>query len=98
MVRKPRLFTEEQLRDIWREGGFNVNGEWVDVEVIEEGDDWDDEGKYQTAQVVFKFDGKYYAFDITRSGSYFSHYEYEVWDDAYEVEKRTKTIEYWGRV
>lgn len=91
-----RKFTKEQLMDIWREGGFEIGTDWVDVEVLDDGhDSWEDGGKYQDTQVVFIYEGKTYAFNITRSGSYFSHYEYEIWDDAYEVELATKTITYW---
>jgi hypothetical protein len=89
-------FTEKQLKYIWREEGFEQpNGDWVEVEVIEDGNDWEDDGKYQYALVVFIYNGKTYAFDISRSGSYFTEYHYEIMGGAYEVELATKTIEYW---
>lgn len=71
------------------------------LEFIEE-TDWDDQGKYQFQDVIFKKDEKYYMFTIGRSGSYFSDYDYDYSEDkngmveCVEVTKKTKTIEYWG--
>ncbi|HDR3499628.1 TPA: hypothetical protein QCN48_005086 [Bacillus toyonensis] len=83
----PTEFTTSQLKDIWRE-----NDERFELE--HEGD-WDDQGKFSSQEVVFKDTetGKFYAFDVWRSGSYFSHYEYEIHDNAYEVKKEIKKIE-----
>ncbi len=67
-----------------------------------EATEWDDEGKYQYQDIIFKADDKHYMFTIGRSGSYFSHYEYDFSEDndrmveCVEVTKKTKTIEYWG--
>lgn len=74
--------------------------EW---EFIEE-TPWDDEGKYQYQDVIIKKDDKYYMFTVARSGSYFSHQEYDYNEDKdgmiqlTEVTKKTKTIEYWDAV
>lgn len=82
----PTKFDTDRLLGIWRENEDQY-------ELIEEGD-WSDEGKFQSQEVVFKdiLTGKHYAFGVTRSGSYFTSYEFEVWDTAVEVQKITKTI------
>jgi hypothetical protein len=91
-------FTNEQLLDIWREGGICTNPDdpnsWVDVTLVEEGD-WEVEHKCEQSTVVFEFDGKYYRFYLTRWGSYWQGYEYDEPDGFEEVEKATKTVEYW---
>lgn len=65
---------------------------------------WVSDGKYEHQEVVFKSkdDGKTYMFRPWRTGSYYSDYSY--WDDVkdeaemWEVEKATKTVEYWKTV
>jgi uncharacterized protein YfaS (alpha-2-macroglobulin family) len=84
-------FTNEQLKEIWNEGGFtNSEGVFVETEVAEDGE-WIDEGKYQRKEYVFAYDGKFYSMYITRYGSYFSYYDYEI-DGADEVVKITETV------
>jgi hypothetical protein len=85
--------TEDQLIELWRNDGmYDDNGEDL-FESVEEGE-WVDGGKFSSKEVIFKdvHTGKHYSFELTRSGSYFSHYEYEVWDKAVEVIQVTKTI------
>lgn len=80
--------TEEQRRAIFFEedAGF-------DYEHIEQ-TDWEDGGKYSYCSVIFKTpDGKHYMFGVTRSGSYYSHYEFELWDEVEEVEQVTRMVE-----
>ncbi len=87
-------FTEEQLKELFIEETILDENEKVLYEVTETGE-WTDEGKYQDCEVIFKevSTGKHYRYFITRSGSYFSHYEYEVFDtDPVEVELVTETI------
>ncbi|PSA94185.1 hypothetical protein C6371_03815 [Bacillus atrophaeus] len=89
-------FTEKQLEFIHFESGFykeeGNEGSWVDVELIEE-DNWTDGGKYSYCLVIFKYEGKHYSFAVTRSGSYFSYYEYEYDTDVTEVKQVTETVE-----
>ncbi|MDF3255020.1 MULTISPECIES: hypothetical protein [Bacillus] len=89
-------FTEKQLESIHDESGFykeeGNEDSWVDVEQVEQ-DDWTDGGKYSYCQIIFKYEGKHYAFAVTRSGSYFSYYEYEYDTDVTEVEQVTETVE-----
>lgn len=92
--------TEKQCLTLWREEAIeNEQGDWVDVEIVEE-PEWVDGGKYSSAEIIFKFEGKYYRFEIVRSGSYFSHYEYEVYSKPEEVEQHTytKTVTEWRAV
>lgn len=97
-----RLFTDEQLLSIFREQGFeDSQGNWQRVS-IEEQDNWQDEGKSSSCYIVFKFEESYYEFTVYRYGSYFSHYEFEVWDDASKVElqvyEKTITVRKWVAV
>lgn len=93
----PTKFKEGQLIDIWREDCEER------FELVEESN-WIDEGKYSSCEVIFKDTetGKHYMFEITRSGSYYSHYEYEVYDSAVEVEltkyEKTITVKEWVQV
>ncbi|MCS0827401.1 hypothetical protein NX029_26155 [Cytobacillus firmus] len=84
---------EAELLELWREEGlYDLNDE-LTHELVETGE-WVDGGKYSSLEVIFKdvATGKHYSFEVTRSGSYFSHYEYEVFDGATEVTKVTETI------
>jgi len=45
------------------------------VEIIEDGD-WIDDGKYSFKETVIKYEGKYYQIDESRSGSYYTDYDY----------------------
>jgi hypothetical protein len=92
-------FTGEQLLEIWREGGFeDANGEYQEVEIVEGEDDWQVEHKCEQSQIIFKYQDKYYAFWLTRWGNYWSGYEYDEPEDAYEVEQVEKTILVWKAV
>jgi hypothetical protein len=61
---------------------------------------WEDEGKYSFQTYIFKHNNKYYSISDSRSGSYFSDYNYdsEYWDDEVEcdeVEKKEKITYEW---
>lgn len=95
-------FTEEQLKELFFEEIILDENEKVLYEVIETGE-WADEGKFQDCEVIFKevSTGKHYRYFITRSGSYFSHYEYEVCDtdpDEVELVTETVTVTHWKSV
>lgn len=68
------------------------------VEVIEDGN-WKDGGKYSYCNAIVEHAGKYYEIQRSRSGSYFTDYDYNI-DDVYEVEKFEKTVvqTFWHRV
>lgn len=64
-------------------------------------EEWDDEGKYSTCRLIIKHKetGKFYAFPVTRSGSYYSDYDYDYWDDSLcEVEQQEVTTVQWVEV
>lgn len=73
--------------DWYEELGATIDGTEYELDIVEEGD-WDDQGKYQYKDVtgiLYKIteDSSIIKYDIavtqyiTRSGSYFSEYDYE---------------------
>ncbi|MFF2886686.1 hypothetical protein [Paenibacillus sp. NPDC057967] len=87
------MMTQRELIDLWREDELEIGG--VTYSTVEEGE-WDGAGvKYQTLGVVFTDGERFYSGTITRSGSYFSDWEYDDWGNAdiTEVTKVTRTIE-----
>lgn len=77
-------------RDTFRQVAGEDHEDW---ELIEE-DGWDDEGRYQSTSFVVKYipTGKFYRGSYSRSGSYFTDWEYEYYDTTlYEVEEVTET-------
>ena len=85
--------TNAQLIELWREETLEIEG--VTYTIVEEGE-WDGAGeKYQTLDVVFTNGERFYSGTITKSGSYFSDWEYNDWGNAdiTEVTKVTRTIE-----
>jgi len=67
-------------------------------EVVDSGD-WIDDGKYSFREDVVKYDGKFYKISQSRSGSYYTDYDY-MDPEIEEVEKREKTVvqTYWVTV
>lgn len=86
--------TENQMRSIlWRE---DIEG--FDYELIEKSE-WEVEDKYQTCEVIFKHNDKFYSFYAYRTGNYYQGYETEFWDDeALEVTKKAYTSYRWIQV
>lgn len=99
MPYKIEELTGKQLLDVYFEGGFYVgNGEeqeFVEVDVIVDGTDWDVEHKHESSEVVFKYGNKFYRIYLTRWGSYWQGYEYDEPEGAEEVMLATRTVEYW---
>lgn len=60
------------------------------LEIVEEGD-WTQDHKYQHMETVAKYEGKFYSFNQSRSGSYHTDWYYND-TEVYEVEPVTKTI------
>lgn len=89
--------TQKQLIELWREEELEVNG--VTLTVVEEGE-FEQDYKYQSAQIIFTDGSKNYSGYITRSGSPFTDWEYEDYGDAdlTEVEKREVTVTKWVAV
>ncbi|MCY8256416.1 hypothetical protein MOC12_20880 [Bacillus spizizenii] len=98
---EPTKITEEQMIQLFREDYLLDDDDNVLFEVHESGE-WADGGKFSDKEIIFKdvSTNKFYSYVITRSGSYFSYYEYEAWGKPVEVEKveKTITIEGWVTV
>ena len=86
--------TQEQLISLYFEGEIEVDG--VTLTTVEEGD-FSQDGKYQTAKLIFTDGEKYYSGFISRSGSPFTDWHYDDYGDAdvTEVEKREITVVTW---
>lgn len=89
--------TQEQVNKLFFEGEIEVEG--VKLTMVEEGD-FEQNGKYQSAELIFTDGEKFYSTEITRSGSPFTDWYYNDFDDAdiTEVEKREVTITKWVAV
>ncbi len=92
--------TKEQANTLFWE--VDKDDEWGEFKVIEQGE-WEDDGKYQYRDTIFKYGGKIWSFTVDRSGSYFSDYHYGILDDrdgveAYEVEKVKVITHRWAAV
>lgn len=89
--------TQKQVIELWREEEIEVND--VTLELVEEGD-FEQDYKYQSAQIIFTDGTKHYSAFITRSGSPFTDWEYQDYGDAdiTEVEKREVTVTKWVAV
>lgn len=79
--------TEEQAEQIaWEECD--------EFETVEVGE-WEDDGKYSHQINIFKHDGKYYANQRSRCGSYHTDYDYNYYLDCQEVEQVEVTVKQW---
>lgn len=92
--------TQKQFIELWREEELEIDGVTYTVAVQGE---WDGAGeKYQTLDVIITDGERFYRGTITKSGSYFSHWEYNDWGEA-DIEEvalitRTITVEKWEAV
>lgn len=73
--------TEQQKQSIFREEDID-DFEYSIVDEL----DWEDDGKYQFGGIVFEHKGKTYLLNVSRSGSYFTDYEFDLDGDVYECE------------
>lgn len=83
----------EELQKYAKENGehyFGIDDLPDDWEEIDDGQ-WVDEGKYSYNTTIVSKNGKFFAIDQSRSGSYFSDYFYDK-AEVYEVERTEKTI------
>jgi hypothetical protein len=89
--------TNKQAQELFFEEEITIDG--ITYETVEEGD-FEQDGKYQTAELIFTDGTKFYQTEITRSGSPFSDWYYEDYGDAdlIEVEKKEVTITRWVQV
>jgi len=83
-----RKITEEEVKAIFDE-------DYSDYEIVEVGV-WIDEGKYQNATTIVKDkEGLFWAAYATKSGSYFSDYEYQYEEELTQVEKKEVLVTQW---
>lgn len=59
----------------------------IEYEVLED-IEWDDQGKYQYGSLVVQVGDQIFGIDVSRSGSYFSDYYYDI-DSVTELKKQT---------
>jgi hypothetical protein len=86
----------EELQDNFNYRSFRDEDDFI---LVEEGE-WISDGKYQSCTHVFqrKSDGKYFAQNWYRSGSYHSDYYYNDPEDLYEVERKELVTVQWKMV
>lgn len=86
--------TKKQVNQMFSEGGLEEDG--LNLRVVEEGE-FEQDYKYQSAEVIFTDGEKFYSATVTRSGSPFTDWYYEDYGyaDITEVEKREVTITKW---
>ena len=89
--------TQKQVNQLFSEEEIEIDG--VTLTTGEEGD-FEQDGKSQSAELIFTDGEKFYRSYIYRSGSPFTEWYYEDYGDADidEVEKREVTITRWVRV
>lgn len=89
--------TQKQVIEIFFEGEIEVDG--VKYVTVEEGD-FEQDYKYQSAELIFTDGSKHYRTYIKRAGSPFTDWEYVDWVDADidEVEQREVTVTRWVSV
>lgn len=87
--------TETQAEQISAGEVVLIDGK--EAKLLEKGE-WIDDGKYSIRMVIFTCDGKNYMFYVSRSGSYFTEYNYDFDTEAHEVEKVAVTTMVWKLV
>lgn len=86
--------TQKQVNQLFSEEEIEVEG--VTLTTVEEGD-FEQDGKFQSADIIFTDGEKHYRSYVYRSGSPFTDWYYEDYGDADvdEVEKREVTVTKW---
>lgn len=94
--------TKEQLEDLFFEEFATIEG--VDLHVVDKGE-WEQDHKFQSAELIFTDGQKYYRGYIGRSGSPFTDWTYdsEVYgaddiEDITEVKKEDVVVTQWVAV
>jgi hypothetical protein len=76
-----------------------IEHEGITLKVVEEGE-FEQDGKYQNAEIIFTDGERFYSSYIMRSGSPFTEWHYEEYGDAdiTEVVKKEITVTRWVAV
>lgn len=84
---------EALMDEYLEEGDISEDGEW---EMVEPGE-WMSDGKYDLCNSIMKHipTGKYYQVNSSRTGSYYTDYDYQYDGTLYEVEPKEVTITTW---
>lgn len=90
--------TQEELLHIFDEDTV-VTQEGVTLVIVERGE-FEQDGKYQSAELIFTDGDKYYSSEVVRSGSPFTEWDYDDYGDASisEVQKVSVVVERWVAV
>lgn len=76
---------QDKMMEIWHDEGmdFEYNGIRYSL-VPHDGDEWDDQGKYQYCYPIYfdEISETYWCMAIQRSGSYFTDYDFMVCSDS----------------
>ena len=86
MTINPLELNAEQREQIFN--GEDIEG--FDYDVVKE-DDWEDEGKYAYMTLIFVHNEETYGFGVGRTGSYYSHYEFD-FDDKVQKYKEVEIV------
>lgn len=84
------LLTEAQAKNI-----FHSSLKDTDFTIVEEGN-WEDDGKFSVLSKIFSYKQKYYCLSVTRTGTYFTNYDFEYDLECPEVFKRTVLQTIWS--
>lgn len=94
------IFTQDDVDEII-EWAYNEGASWTlnsgkEIAIVHVGD-WVSEGKWDSNEFVVEYGGKFYLAHRSRTGSYYSDYEYQEPKpvDFMEAKKVTRTIEVW---
>ena len=90
-------FSQEQINELFFEEEITIGG--VKYETVEEGD-FEQDGKCQSAELIFTDGTRFFRGWVTRSGSPFTdwHYDDSGDDEAHEVVKKEVTVTRWVAV
>lgn len=86
--------TQKQVNELFFEG--EIEHEGVTLKGVEEGE-FEQDGKYQNAEIIFTDGERFYGAYVYRSGSPFTDWHYEDYGDAdvCQVEKKEITVTKW---
>ncbi len=92
-----RRLTEEEVEFLVSEGGLPMDDKLPETYKVHEEGEWEDEGKYSHQEVIVHSlaDDTYWSVNVTRSGSYFTDYDYMYDTTLTQVEKKEVVVTKW---
>ncbi len=76
---------------------YEVGDEYEGFKLVEKSP-WEDMGKSQCRDIVFEYENKIWSQAVSRTGSYFTDYDYFCDEDVFEVEKKEVVTYKWVAV